>query len=102
MNKRPNLIFRSVHFAQFNTKVSWANTGAHVLVFLLLAVTVLLCMVFQTEAIRNGVVVTALEITFIVLLLLTKLLQDSQRVYIFYRFFRNCFYPKNLSVPAKR
>ena len=51
---------------------------------------------FRIEAIANFRVITALEISFLVLFLLTKLFQDAQRVYVVFRYFRNKIYQHDL------
>ena len=74
------------------------NITAHVFVFFLLALTVAVAVIFHVEAIANARVITALEITFIVLFLLTKIFQDLQQVYVIFRYFHNRIYPEEFAL----
>ena len=59
----------------------------------LIALTVAVASVYRIEAINNVNTDTAFGITMLVLFVVSKLFQDGQKVYVFFRFFRNSVYP---------
>ena len=95
------LFFRKL-YVHFNSHFRPSNIFAHLFVALFLGLTVALAVVYHQEAIANITIITAFEITFIVLLFLTKLIQDVQRVYIFFRHFRNKVYPERSTASISR
>ena len=85
---------------RFDTHVTSINILSRFFVFILIVAGVVLGLLVREQAILSGIAATIFEILFIVLFILSKLLQDIQRVYLFFRLFRNPAYPKTFSTES--
>ncbi|XP_078483861.1 pecanex-like protein 4 [Ciona intestinalis] len=83
----------------YNGEISLISTAWHIVAFGPSVIVATVVVYFRTNF--TSTTQLGFQISFIVLFIIIKILQDSQKVYFAFRIFRNCIYPSSYSSMAK-